>query len=122
MANELKVNVEANLRNGNHSVTFAPGVVAVTQAAIGGIDNVVSVGTSEEVISIGDVATLGWCFLRNLDATNYVEWGPTSAGAMVGVGRLEPGEVAACRLKPGITLRMQANTAACKVRVTILED
>lgn len=121
MANELTVSVSASLVNGNHRASFAPGAIQVTQAAQGMHGPVVSVGTSEEDLAVGDVGTLGWLFLRNLDPTNFVTYGPKDT-TMKAFGRLEPGEIACLRLEPGITLRWQADTAACKVQVMLLED
>ena len=123
MANEITVNLQVNVTNGNYTRRAAPGVVNVDQAAQGQGGGIISIGTSEEALSFTDITTKGWCFLRNLDDTNYVEYGPESAGAMVGFGRLEPGEPAAMRLIPGsLTIRMQANTAACNVEVIVWED
>lgn len=122
MADELKLTLASRLTNGSFKDNFDPGQISIDQAAVGAHRPIVTVGTSEEVIDTGDVATLGWCIMQNLDATNYVDWGPESGGAMVAIGRLEPGEWAAFRLKPGIVLRGQANTAACKVDVRIYED
>lgn len=122
MADELKINVNARLDNGNFKDRFEPGQIAITQTAIGGHRPIVVVGTSEEVIATGDVSTLGWLLMRNLDATNYVDWGPESGGAMVAIGRIEPGEIAMFRLKPGVTIRAQANTASCKIDLRVYED
>lgn len=33
----------------------------------------IAVGTSEEAIPLGEVSSLGWAFIRNLDDTNYLE-------------------------------------------------
>ena len=60
--------------------------------------------------------------MRNLDATNYVQYGPKSSGSMVAVGRIEAGEIHAFRLEPGITLRWVANTSAVLVDLRIYED
>jgi hypothetical protein len=122
MANELKLTLDARLENGDFKDAFQPGQINVDQAAIGAHRPVAIIGTSEEVIATGDVSTLGWLILRNLDATNYITWGPESAGAMVPIGRLEPGEWAALRLEPGVTIRAQANTAQCKLDQRIYED
>ena len=82
-----------------------------------------TIGTTAEALDVGDVATLGRLLLRNLDTTNYVEWGPDSAGTMIGCGKLKPsGDVAEFRLKPGITLKLQANTASCNVQYELLSD
>ena len=120
MADELKVTITANLENGEDKQTWNHGQDKITQAAIGGHGGIVSVGTSEEDLAIGDVGTLGWLFLRNL-GVNYVTYGPKDT-TMKAFGRLEAGEEAALRLEPGITLRWQANTAAVKVKVWLLED
>lgn len=122
MANELTITCKGTLVNSGHKETFDVSNLKVTQAAIGAHCPVVSVGTSEEDLSVGDVTTLGWLFLKNLDPTNYVTWGPKSAGAMVALGRIEPGECACLRLEPGITICWAANTAAVKVKVQLLQD
>jgi hypothetical protein len=123
MADEIKVNVSVSVNNGYLVDRFAPGQISVTQAAIGRGGGIQIVGfAADEVIAVGDVATLGWCILRNLDTTHFVKWGPTNAGAIEPIGRLEPGEVAVFRLEPGVVLRAQADTAACKVECRIYED
>ncbi len=122
MADELKITINTRLVNGSFKDSFDPGQISIDQAAVGAHRPIVIVGTSEEVIATGDVSTLGWCIMQNLDDTNYVEYGPESGGAMVGWGRMEPGEPAIFRLKPGVTIRAKADTAACKVDVRIYED
>ena len=122
MANEIQTTLNVAVVNGNFRQTFAPGTIQITQTAQGAHSPVVSVGTSEEDLSVGDISTLGVLCLRNLDSANYVQWGPKSGGAMVAVGRLKAGEVAYIRLEPGITLRWIANTAAVKVQVMLLEN
>lgn len=122
MAGTITVNNSLMVVNGNYKSQFAPGATTITQNNQGEHSSIVVVGTAEEVISMGDIVTAGWCTFHNLDTTNYVQWGPTSAGAMVVAGRLKPGESYPFRLEPGISLRMKANTAPCKVLVKILED
>jgi hypothetical protein len=123
MANELTVNVKAALSNAGHKESFEVQNLRVTQAAVGAHAPVVAVGTSEEDLAVGDIGTLGWLFMKNLDPTNYVTWGPKNgSNVMQALGRIDPGECVALRLSPGITIRWQANTAACKVKVLLLED
>lgn len=55
--------------------------------------------------------------IENLDATNFVEYGPKSGGSMIAFGRIEPGSFAKFSLKSGVTLRMKADTAAVNVRI-----
>lgn len=113
----IKVTIQGVLTNGNLSRSFAPGQISIDQDRALSYSPVVSVGTSEEDMLLGDIAANGWIFLQNLDPTNYVKWGPKIAGAMVEFGRIKPGETQAFRLEPGATLRWKADTAACKVAV-----
>lgn len=122
MANELTINLTAQLVNGLHKELIQPGQLQVTQNTQLAHCPVVVVGTSEEDFDDGDVTTLGWLFMQNLDSTNYVTYGPKSAGVMVAFGRIKPGEVAAFRLEPGVIMRWIANTSSVKVKVWLLND
>jgi hypothetical protein len=73
------------------------------------LSKVVSVTTSETDLTTTEITTLGWAWIENLDATNYVQYGPKSAGAMVTMGRLEAGEWALLWLEPGIPIRWRAD-------------
>jgi hypothetical protein len=121
MANEITITQKLSVSNGGYAATFDSGSLKRDQAAIGAHAPVISVGTSEETISAGDVSTLGYVAFKNLDAANYVDIGPDSTG-LVGFIRLEPGDCAIFRLKPGITIKAQANTAAVKLQMLLLED
>ena len=122
MADEIAITILGTVTNGNFKDRIDHGQQRFDQAAIGAASNVVSVGTSEEDVTTGDISTLGWCFMRNLDSTNYVQYGPKSSGSMVAIGRIEAGEIHAFRLEPGITLRWVANTSAVLVDLRIYED
>lgn len=123
MANEITIDARLYVANGGYITEDKTTRLLVTQSAIGAHAPVVTVGNgAEEDLAIGDISTLGWIKLTNLDATNYVTYGPKSAGSMVAFGRIKAGETALFRLEPGITLRWQANTASVKVKVTLLEN
>lgn len=82
-----------------------------------------SIGTSEEDVDLSAVGTEGWCYLKNLDTTNFVEWGKKDgSNNMQAIGKLKAGEFAWFRFDPGATLRMQANTAACNVFIKVFEN
>lgn len=108
--------------NGNLKAAFQPGVLQVDQAVGVIYGPVVIVGTSEEDLLIGDIATLGYVFLRNLDAANFVTYGPKSGGSMIPFGRIKAGEIAMLRLEPGITWRWIADTGSVKVQVLLLNN
>jgi hypothetical protein len=58
----------------------------------------------------------------NTDPTNYVEWGPNSAGIVV-QGRLNPNEPPAVfRLSPGCSLHMKAHTGNCTVILCVYDN
>jgi len=120
MADEIKVKPFLSLLNGNLKQTINPGTISIDQTGAGYYHNVSSIGTSEESIgTFGDVSTEGWCYIRNADATNYVQIG--FATAVYGI-RLEAGEIAQFRCEPSLTLYLKANTAACNVEIFVAED
>lgn len=121
MAGELKVTLQATLTKSNLKGSWNNGQQSIDVATTGDFAPSLSIGTSEEAVTFTDVSSLGWLFMKNLDTTNYVDWGPESGGAMVAIGRMKAGEEAAFRCKPGITLRLQANTAACRVKFWMIE-
>lgn len=122
MANEIQFNFSVQVRNGFFTDQYNPGVIQITQSAVGCGGYVQAIGTSEEVVSFGDITTNGWCRIRNLDTTNYVVYGPEATGAMVTFGKLEPGELAWFRVAPTVVMRAQADTADVKLEVRIYED
>lgn len=99
-----------------------PPAITLDQSGTNANDTTVSVGTSESDMPRGSVATVGWLFLQNLDATDYVTWGPKSGGVMIEFGRLNPGEFAALRLEPGVTVRWKASAGTCDVKMLLVED
>lgn len=121
MANEISIDITGVVDNGTERTFDATGL-QFDQAAKGARWVTVSVGNAaEEDIVTTEIGTLGWLFMKNLDSTNYVIYGPKS-GTMVDFGRIEAGEPAAMRLEPGITITAQANTAAVELDIMILED
>lgn len=117
MANEIAIKEKITVSNANFYDEIDPGVINANQStASGGNPGTVSIGTSEEDISFGDV-TPKLVYMRNLDATNYVTYGPKSGGSMITFGILSPGQSARLWLQSGVTLRMLANTGACLVLI-----
>lgn len=121
MANEITLSASLQVVNGNLNLKLDAGSLNFDQDTQGAHAPVVIVGTSEEDLDLGDIATNGWILLRNLDGTNFVKFGPKDT-TMTEFGRLEAGEIALFRLAPGVTLRWVADTAACRVQVLAIED
>ena len=122
MANEIKASVRLSVTKGNLKLAYGGTTLAEDMAGSkGGNPGTVNIGTSAELISLGDITSAGYCYIRNLDATNYVEIGPTSGGALVPMLRLKAGQEALMPLTPSVALRGQANTAACDVLIAVIE-
>lgn len=124
MADEIQYTFALQLANGGLADRVDSHTRKITQSTPMKHCPCVTVGTSEEDLAIGDVtaASGAWLCLSNLDATNFVKYGPKAAGAMVEFGRLKPGQKEAWFfLAPSVTLRWIADTAACKVDVRMYE-
>lgn len=121
MANEISSTVGLSVVNGNLRIQFPQLTRQYNQTASGLSDQVLSIGTSAEDASFGDVATPGLVVLHNLDSANYVEYGMSDGGTIKKLAKLNAGDVHLIRLAASTTLRLQANTAACKVRILCLE-
>lgn len=91
-------------------------------SAIGMAAGIQVVGTTAEAVVTTDVSSLGWCYMKNMDTTNFILYGPDDGGTMKDFGKMKPGEPALVRLKPGITMKVKADTASCKMLYKIFED
>lgn len=121
MANEIQLNIYGSVANGNFKTVFDGNGQSITQAAIGGTSGVLSLTTGDTALSLGSVTTEGIMFLKNLDGTNFFTWGPNNSGAILAIGKVLPGESFSFRLKPGVTFRLQADTATVKVQYLLLQ-
>ncbi len=111
MADEIKVTLNVTVTNGTFKDSIRPGQISIDQAtASGGNPGTVTIGTSEENISFGDV-TPGYVYIQNLDATNFVEFGKDDASTMKECIKVLAGEIAFFRLADSETLRAKADTA-----------
>lgn len=119
MADEIAVSVMLRVENGSLSFKKALAGLTFDQSSAKMIHSVQNVGTSEEAVDLGDVATPGWALFINRDDTNYVTIRDGSGGD--DVVKLEAGEFALFRLATATPYAI-ANTAACDVEYVILED
>jgi len=121
MANEITLTIKDRVSNSGYKTDWANGQNSITQTAQGAASGIQAVGTSAENIAGGDVSTPGILFLKNLDGTNFVEFGKDNTG-FVAVGKLEAGEEAVFRVADSTTIQLKADTAACDVMYLLLED
>lgn len=120
MADEITLNLKIKYdKNGiSDSRTFSDTVTATGSALCGGVQ---TIGTTEEALAVGDVATLGYARFMNIDATNFVTIGNYTGGTYYPVLKLKAGEAAVCRLAAA-TIYAKADTAAVRLDYMIFED
>lgn len=83
------------------------------------IGNTQTVGTSAETLTVGDVSTIGYLLIKNLDSTNFVEIDAVSTMDSF-PQKVLAGE--SILLKPQTaTIYGKADTAACSVYVQAVE-
>lgn len=125
MSNEIEAGSSLKCSNGNFEL---PKIGATTFKVDqnnpgGGEPGQITATTVGVSLSLASITTEGWARFRNLDSTNYVEWGPYSGETFYPFGRMNPGEPAGpFRLSPGKTYHFKANVASCQVQVQVLED
>ena len=116
MANEIAFSLRCTVTNGTFKHDLIPTESPqFDQTTIGGGSLWVDVGTAAENIAFADGGP-GYIFLKNHDATNFVEFRETTA--TTSLGRLDAGGgIAVFKLLSGSTLEMKADTSACKVEI-----
>ena len=124
MANELTLSIKAVYAKSGAEVTFpdvAKQSIGVTVTGTRFIQMRQSVGTSEEALELGDIATGGFCIMINRDATNFVEVRPgTGATDLI---RLKAGEPAMFRISADATAPyVIADTAAVEIEYFLLQN
>lgn len=122
MADEITTTVSVQLINGLLRMDFKPAKIQTTQAASGLFDSVRSIATSETSVALTGITTPKVAIVWNLDATNYVEMGTTTTDYPWKLFPTTTGIPNVFTLNAGkTTLYLKANTAACKVRIIVLE-
>ena len=122
MANEISLTIIGTITNGNFKDEFRPGGISVTQTTLFAAGGVQSIGTTEEALAVGDVATLGYAFFRNVDATNFVTIGTYVSAVYYPAMKLKAGEAICVRLDSTKTYYAKADTAAVKLLYKIWND
>lgn len=83
-----------------------------------GNKQVQAIGVTDESLALGDVATIGFVMLKNLDPTNYITVG--SDGTLYPI-KLKPGEAFLGRWNAA-AIHAKATTAPCNLEYTIISD
>ena len=119
MADEITISASLKVSNGLLTSPRSVTRLQADQATQMSREGVQSIGTTYEAIDLGDVATAGYVYIRNIDTTNYVEIGTEVSAAFAPAIKLLAGEAALFRA--GAVLYAKADTAAVKIDVLILD-
>ena len=121
MASTIRLAVELKLDTANGTSRLAPSALSITQVGAQKIANVQIVGTTTEALVLGDVTTIGYLALTNLDATNFVQIGlATPVDASNAFCKLLPGESALIPTRQ-TTIYALADTASVNLDVLAIE-
>jgi hypothetical protein len=116
MANEIQLSASLSCTKSGATVTGTSSNV-ITQAGTPSIANVQIVGTTTEALLIGDITNIGYVYLKNLDATNFVQVGlNTPVADADSFITLLAGECAVFPTRLEV-IYAKANTAPCNVQV-----
>lgn len=117
MANELSLSglTIAFSKTAMPTVNFTAATITPTVSGTQIMDNIQSVGTSEQAVLLGDVATGGYWFVQNMDPTNFVSIRQATGGT--NFIKLLAGEWAIFRVSASSAAPyVIADTATCNVR------
>ena len=95
--------------------------VSVSVTGTNALSHIQNIGTAEEAIVLGEVVPGGYCYIENLDATNFVSIRQATGAA--DLIRLKAGECCLFRMDADASAPFAiADTAACDVLFVLLED
>lgn len=130
MSNEIQVQTVLSCSNGNFVFPPIGSPHSIDQAnAGGGLPGFLIVDTAEEDITLTDLTTPGYLYIKNIGITGsdsaepYITFGPKSSGSLVPFCELKIGEEACFRLtRTSATFRIKSSADSTGVQLCILED
>ncbi len=119
MANEFTTQLSKfSFTKGTSSASVSSQLVFATVSGTHAIGSFQSIGTGDETLGLGDVATIGYVFLKNTNDTNFITIGPDGSSYPI---KLKPGEFAVTRWNAA-AIHAKADTATCILQYMIIED
>ena len=123
MANEITISASLAVAKGNlASEALAVSAIKATLTGKQVVKATQTVPTTAGGTAIGlaGLGSVGWVFIKNMDATNYVDIMTAVSGTAF--ARLLPGEICLLRLTPAITAPAAlAHTAAVDIEYEFVE-
>ena len=123
MSNEITISALMSYADSDGSQASLPASLVAYTVSVGtkAIErSKQSIATSDTVLNLGPVATLGFCMFKNLDPVNTVNIKTAASGTII--GSMKPGETyGPVRFGSGVTApAMIALVAACLVDCLII--
>lgn len=120
-ANRITINHSIAISGTNGSASL-PGSDSIDQVGTHFIENIQDcTAGSWEAINLGDIDTLGWLAIKNLDATNYVEIATANDGSGIFTKILAGASMPPIKGQPSATYYVRANTAQVKIAYLAIE-
>lgn len=121
MPDEITIISGLSVTKTNLTATIPTTSASVDLSGTKFIRNCQIIGTTYEAITVGDLGSAGWCYIKNTDATNYVEIGLEVAAAFYPFVKILAGETAGPFRLATLTIFGKANTASVVADIFILE-
>lgn len=121
MANEIKVSVRLQNKNGNFDYSKNVANRSLDQAnAGGGNPGTISVTTVDETVSFGDLDTPGYCYAENLaqSGSQVISLGSASGDYLI---ELYPNEVSLFPLESGASVHAVASEGTGSLFISAIE-
>lgn len=119
MANEITVAASISVVK-NGAVVSAAQSKTADMSGDQTMSTVQIVGTSAEALTLGDVSTIGYVFLKNMDPTNYIEVALDSGVSTQVFAKLLAGDITLIKASTA-TIYVKANTNPCNLLIAATE-
>ncbi len=114
MSQEIQFNVSGSVKNpasgGGYYEQLTSNTYKINQANQAAQSGILSISTTAAAMSITVTAPC-WCYMINLDSTNYFQVGYWDGAAAHPVIRVLPGDFALFRIDNSSAISIKANTA-----------
>lgn len=122
MANEIKISSQLRFIKGGVKITVGTANHYVDVSGDHSVHNTQEIGTNAEALGVGEIGTVGYCWFRNMDGTNFVEIGYNDVGGFMNVIKLKAGEECGPVRLGQDAPYAKADTAAVDLEYVIVED
>lgn len=125
MANEATIRSSLTIKKGNIDFASRPGSFQADVSGTNGpTPGAIAVATAGTDVDLSELTTPGLINIKNLDTTNFLEFGIWDGATFHELGEVQAGEDYTFRLSRNFTstsLRLKADTAAVKAVVSCFE-